>query len=205
MDTVIAPVSRACTADAVAGAAQRVLASRASTADPFGRAVLEHRADRAAGTGDLAAANEEAMQHLADGDATAAVGRLTGLAATCAGRLGADHPDTLVVRGNLATARIAAHQHRQAIADAQAVLDDRERVLGAHHPSTVNAGLTLGMALLAAGDAASAVTVLDTAMAVIERLRHGEHKRHRDDDHPLSSFCRILLADARGGRPSATA
>jgi Tetratricopeptide repeat len=205
MDTVIASVSPACTPDAVAGAARRILASRASTADPFGRAVLEHRADGAVEKGELAAANEEAMQHLADGDATAAVGRLIGLAASCTGRLGADHPDTLVVRGNLAAARIAASQHRQAIADAQAVLDDRERVLGAHHPSTVNAGLTLGMALLAAGDAASALSVLDTAMAVIERLRHGEHKRHRDDDHPLSRFCRTLLADAREGRATATA
>jgi Tetratricopeptide repeat len=205
VDTVIASVSRACTPDAVADAARRVLASQASAADPFGRAVLEHRSDGAAERSDLATANEEAMAHLADGDATTAVSRLTGLAAACAGTLGSHHPDTLVVRGNLAAARVAAGQHLQAIADAQAVLDDRERVLGPHHPSTVNAGLTLGMAHLAAGDAAAAVTVLDTAMTVIERLRHGEHKRHRDDDHPLGRFCGTLLAEARRGRTAATA
>lgn len=202
----MASISHACTPDAVAAAARHILAAQSSTTDPFGRAVLEHRADGAVEKGDLATANEEALRQLAEGDAGAAVARLVGLVSSCADALGATHPDTLVVRGNLATARIAAGQPRQAVADAQAVLDDRERVLGAHHPSTVNAGLTLGMALLAAGDRAAAVSVLDTAMVVIERLRHGEHRRHRGDDHPLSRFCRALLTDARtAGRAPATA
>ncbi|WP_440106500.1 tetratricopeptide repeat protein [Streptosporangium sp. H16] len=50
--------------------------------------------------------------------------------------LGADHPDTLLSRNNLANAYMAAGRVAEAITVHEATLADCERVLGADHPGT---------------------------------------------------------------------
>ena len=51
--------------------------------------------------------------------------------------LGADHPDTLQTRNNLANAYQAAGRTAEAITLHEQTLADRERVLGADHPDTL--------------------------------------------------------------------
>jgi len=51
--------------------------------------------------------------------------------------LGADHPDTLTSRNNLAGAYESAGRLDQAIPLYERTLADRERVLGADHPQTL--------------------------------------------------------------------
>ena len=51
--------------------------------------------------------------------------------------LGADHPDTLSTRNNLALAYRDAGRTAEAITLHEQTLADRERVLGADHPDTL--------------------------------------------------------------------
>src|ERR1019366_5295094 len=51
--------------------------------------------------------------------------------------VGADHPDTLATRGDLAAAYREAGRTAEAIAVLEQALADRERVLGADHPDTL--------------------------------------------------------------------
>ena len=51
--------------------------------------------------------------------------------------LGADHPDTLASRNNLALAYRDAGRTAEAITLFEQTLADRERVLGANHPDTL--------------------------------------------------------------------
>jgi GTPase SAR1 family protein len=53
--------------------------------------------------------------------------------------LGAEHPETLTARGNLAFSYWSAGRTGEAIELQERVLDDRERILGAEHPDTVAA------------------------------------------------------------------
>ncbi|WP_257139609.1 tetratricopeptide repeat protein, partial [Streptomyces sp. or20] len=48
--------------------------------------------------------------------------------------LGAEHPDTLTARGNLATSYWQAGRTGEAIAIEETVAADTERLLGAEHP-----------------------------------------------------------------------
>lgn len=156
------------TAGALAAAARRVVGGAPS--DPFSVAVLSR-----AGADPhvrLSAGNDAGVRELGDADPGAAVDRLADLVRACADELGAAHPDTLVARGNLAMARLAAGQVRAAVRDSREVLADRGRVLGADHPSTLNAHLALGLTHLADGDPAAACAVLETARSVL-RLRRG--------------------------------
>ena len=52
-------------------------------------------------------------------------------------QLGADHPDTLTSRNNLAYAYRSAGRLAEATALFERTLADRERVLGADHPDTL--------------------------------------------------------------------
>ena len=52
--------------------------------------------------------------------------------------LGADHPDTLDARHNLATAYRDAGRTAEAITLVEQNLADQERVLGADHPDTLS-------------------------------------------------------------------
>jgi hypothetical protein len=64
----------------------------------------------------------------------------------CEGLLGADHPDTMTSRSNLAVAYQAAGRIAEAITLFERTLGDCERVLGADHPSTVMSRINLALA-----------------------------------------------------------
>jgi tetratricopeptide (TPR) repeat protein len=64
----------------------------------------------------------------------------------CEGLLGADHPDTMTSRSNLAVAYQAAGRVAEAIRLFERTLADCERVLGADHPSTVMSRINLALA-----------------------------------------------------------
>ncbi|SDR05679.1 Tetratricopeptide (TPR) repeat [Thermostaphylospora chromogena] len=85
--------------------------------------------------------------------------------------LGADHPDTLTSRNNLASAYHSAGKLDQAITLYKQVLDDRMRVLGADHPDTLTSRNNLASAYHSAGKLDQAITlykqVLDDRMRVL--------------------------------------
>jgi hypothetical protein len=57
--------------------------------------------------------------------------------------LGAEHPDTLRARANLAVSYRSAGRTAEAIAIEEQVVADRERILGAEHPDTLRARANL--------------------------------------------------------------
>ncbi|MEU1456937.1 tetratricopeptide repeat protein, partial [Streptomyces avermitilis] len=59
--------------------------------------------------------------------------------------LGADHPDTLTARGNLAAIYWQAGRTGEAIDLVEQVVADRERLLGADHPDTLTAREVLSL------------------------------------------------------------
>jgi tetratricopeptide (TPR) repeat protein len=65
--------------------------------------------------------------------------------------LGADHPDTLGTRNNLAIAYSDAGRTDEAIRLYEQTLADQERVLGADHPETLATRNNLAIAYRAAG------------------------------------------------------
>ena len=73
--------------------------------------------------------------------------------------LGADHPDTLTARNNLAAAYQAAGRTAEAITLHKQNLADMERVLGADHPNTLKARNNLGTAYQEGGRTAAAIVL----------------------------------------------
>jgi tetratricopeptide (TPR) repeat protein len=64
----------------------------------------------------------------------------------CERILGAEHPDTLTSRDNLASAYEAAGRLGEATPLYERALTDRERILGADHPDTLTSRTTLAAA-----------------------------------------------------------
>jgi len=89
--------------------------------------------------------------------------------------LGADHPDTLITRNNLARAYYVAGRTAEAITLHEQNLADRERVLGADHPETLNTRGNLANAYRAAGRTAEAITLLEQNLADWERVLGADH------------------------------
>jgi tetratricopeptide (TPR) repeat protein len=106
----------------------------------------------------------------------------SGLAATSARILGADHPDTLQLMQRLAAAYLAAGRPERAVPAFQRVLADSTRALGPQHPAIAGLRVDLGRALVAAGEPRDAVTVLGEVAAGWERS-HG-----RDDPGTLRAW-----------------
>ncbi|MFC5056048.1 FxSxx-COOH system tetratricopeptide repeat protein [Saccharothrix xinjiangensis] len=104
--------------------------------------------------------------------------------------LGPDHPDTLVVRHNLASWRGQAGDVAGAFDDYRALLTDCLRVLGDDHPDTLVTRNNLAHWRGMAGDARSAVPELEALLA--------DHLRVLGDDHPDTFGTRNNLADLRG-------
>lgn len=77
--------------------------------------------------------------------------------ASCRSTLGADHPDTLTVGGNLAVAYLSAGNRRKGIKLIAGNLAARERVFGDDHPETLTARNALAVAHRINGDADAAV------------------------------------------------
>jgi hypothetical protein len=88
---------------------------------------------------DLASRNVVAVEHLAGGRLRRAVMALESLLNDCRRHLGDEHPETLVVEGNLAVAYVKIGQHEAGARLMLANLGGRERVFGDEHPLTLTA------------------------------------------------------------------
>ena len=89
--------------------------------------------------------------------------------------LGADHPDTLNSRNNLATAYDDAGDLGRAIPLYEQTLADSVRVLGADHPQTLNSRNNLGYAYRAAGDLGRAIPLYEQTLADSVRVLGADH------------------------------
>ncbi len=89
--------------------------------------------------------------------------------------LGADHPDTLGTRGNLATAYGATGRTAEAITLHEQTLADQERVLGADHPDTLTTRHNLALAYQDTGRTAEAITLLEQTLADQEPVLGADH------------------------------
>jgi tetratricopeptide (TPR) repeat protein len=89
--------------------------------------------------------------------------------------LGAEHPDTLAARDNLALSYWSAGRIADAIALQEQVLADRERLLGPEHPDTLTARTNLATSYWSAGRTADAIALQEQVLADRERLLGPEH------------------------------
>lgn len=102
-------------------------------------------------------------------------------------QLGAEHPETLSSRSNLAAALQAQGKHFEAELENRTVLKVRERVLGSEHPATLSSRNSLALALEAQGRRDEAEQEYRTVLAVRERVLGAEH--------PDTLSSRSILAD----------
>ena len=89
--------------------------------------------------------------------------------------LGADHPDTLTVRNNLAGAYKSVGRFGEAIELFERVLADRVRVLGPDHPDTLAARNNLAGAYYSVGRFGEAIELLGRVLAERERVLGPDH------------------------------
>ena len=89
--------------------------------------------------------------------------------------LGADHPDTLTVRNNLAGAYYSVGRFGEAIELFERVLAERERVLGSDHPDTLTTRNNLAGAYYFAGRFGEAIELLGRVLAERERVLGPDH------------------------------
>ena len=91
--------------------------------------------------------------------------------------LGADHPDTLASRDNLALAHHAVGDLGRAIPLHEQTLADRLRVLGADHPDTLASRNNLAYAYQAAGDLGRAIPLYEQTLADSVQVLGADHPR----------------------------
>lgn len=89
--------------------------------------------------------------------------------------LGAEHPNTLMSRNNLAIALDAQGKYAEAEKDHRAVLAIRERMQGAEHPDTLASRSNLADALHAQGKYAEAEKQHRARIVIEERVLGAEH------------------------------
>ena len=89
--------------------------------------------------------------------------------------LGADHPDTLTSRDNLATAYQDVGRAAEAIPLFEQALAAREQVLGADHPDTLTSRDNLATAYQDVGRAAEAIPLFEQALAAREQVLGADH------------------------------
>ncbi|MGI5215414.1 tetratricopeptide repeat protein [Plantactinospora sp. CA-290183] len=111
----------------------------------------------------------------AQGSYPAAIDHGNRVRSIAAGMLGAEHPDTLMSRNNLAAAYQAAGRLREAIPLCEATLAACERVLGAEHPDTLRSRNNLAAAYQAAGRLREAIPLCEATLAACERVLGAEH------------------------------
>lgn len=104
--------------------------------------------------------------------------------------LGADHPDTLAARYELAHWQGEAGNFTGAAVSQRTLLADRIRVCGAHHPDTLATRANAAFWQGHAGDAVGAATETAAAAADLERVL--------GPDHPTTLSARHNLAHWRG-------
>ncbi|MFF9221750.1 tetratricopeptide repeat protein [Streptomyces viridosporus] len=127
-------------------------------------------------------------------------------------RLGAEHPDALPSRNNLAVALVGLARYQEAADLFRRVLTDRERALGPDHPDTLASRSSLAFALIGLGQHQEAVDLYshvradhfdvparysNLAIALVglgryeeaadlHRRFHAEHERTLGPDHPAT-------------------
>ena len=89
--------------------------------------------------------------------------------------LGAEHPDTLATRANLAVWRGEAGDAAGAAEQFAALLPIQERVLGPEHPNTLRTRSNLASRRGEAGDAAGAAAEFAVLLPIYERVLGAEH------------------------------
>ena len=89
--------------------------------------------------------------------------------------LGADHPDTLTIRNNLASSYRSAGRFDEAITLGEQVLTDRERVLGIDHPDTLTTRHNLASSYGSAGRVDEAITLKQQVLTDCERILGVDH------------------------------
>jgi len=89
--------------------------------------------------------------------------------------LGAEHPDTLMFRNNLAIGYKELGRTAEAVKLDEETLKIKERVLGAGHPDTLSARSNLAIGYLAFGRTADAVKLWEETLKIMERVLGAEH------------------------------
>jgi tetratricopeptide (TPR) repeat protein len=121
-------------------------------------------------------ARQRIVRYLHDNaDLTRALAAATTVATDCQQVLGADHPDTLTSRNNLAYAYRSAGDLDRAIPLHEQTLADRERVLGADHPDTLTSRNNLAYAYRSAGDLDRAIPLYEQTLTDSERVLGADH------------------------------
>ncbi|MFJ5267115.1 tetratricopeptide repeat protein [Streptomyces sp. NPDC088358] len=100
--------------------------------------------------------------------------------------LGPDHPDSLAARNNLVVSYSAGGRIQDALALAERVVTDRERIQGPDHPVTLTARNNLAASYGAAGR-------IQDALALAERVVT-DQERIQGPDHPDTLTARTNLA-----------
>ena len=90
-------------------------------------------------------------------------------------RFGADHPDTLTTRANVAAWTGECGDAREALRVFQALLPDRERLLGADHPDTLRTRNNIAAWTGECGDAHEALRVFQALLPDQTRLLGADH------------------------------
>lgn len=142
---------------------------------------------------DLAGRNRAAIEHLAAGRLDAATTELESLLVDCRWRLGAEHPETLVVEGNLAVVCIMIGRPEDGERLLLANLARRERVFGDEHPVTLTARDALATAHRLAGRCSEALRLYSRVAPQRDRWLGRSHP------HTLASRLGLGLACAEAG------
>ena len=141
--------------------------------------------------------NARAHQYLQEGRDDLAIPLFEEVLAERVRVLGADHPDTIASRGNLAGAYESAWCLGKAISQYKKVLAHQLRVLGAGHPDTIASRNNLASAYYAAGRLGEAIPLLKEVLA--------DSLRVLGPDHPDTLTSRRNLEAARRARESGSA
>jgi hypothetical protein len=124
---------------------------------------------------DLAGRNAVAAEHLADGRLRTAVLALEALLNDCRWLLGDEHPETLIVEGNLAVAYVKIGQREAGAQLMLANLVGRERVFGDEHPLTLTARDALATTHRLAGRLSEAMWLYSRAAQQRNRVLGPSH------------------------------
>ena len=88
---------------------------------------------------------------------------------------GADHPETLITRHQIALEMAALGDHGGALAEYQDVLIAKLRILGADHPSTLTTGHAIACEMAALGDHGGALAAYQDVLTAKLRVLGGDH------------------------------
>jgi tetratricopeptide (TPR) repeat protein len=106
--------------------------------------------------------------------------------------LGADHPNTLISRSNLAYTYCAAGDLQRAIPMLETSLADRKRVLSPNHPDILISRTHLANAYYAAGHLQRAIPMLETILADYAQILGLDHRNTLGSRNNLANAYRAI-------------